>query len=167
MLELVIQKPKVYNQWWQSGDLHLFWGKIPNCSAGVMTSRVGWLRDTHNWHVEDWVIKLPVTEQPLCICQYEPWQAEKMNWARMSGFEIKNSKLLYLSSTANRLKEHFMEKPFSVCNMTVSIQCFTLKDSLCNSLPGPEMLKRPISPYIEIGCISAVTNWITFLSCIF
>lgn len=29
---------------------------------------------------------------------------------------------------------------------------------------APEMLKRPIFSYIEIGCISAFTSWIIFLS---
>lgn len=70
-----------------------------------MNSGVGWQRDGWNWHVEDEVIKLPVTEQPLSIYQYELWQTEKMNWMRMNGCgkKKKNCKQLHLSSMENRV----------------------------------------------------------------
>lgn len=72
-----------------------------------MNSGVGWRRDGRNWHVEDGVIKLPVTEPPLSIYQYELWQAEKMNWMWMNGYEEKKEKSkakpLYLSRKENRV----------------------------------------------------------------
>lgn len=69
-----------------------------------MNSGVCWQRDGWNWHVEDEVIKLPVTEQPLSIYQYELWQAEKMNWMWMNGCEKKkNCKQLHLHSMENRV----------------------------------------------------------------
>lgn len=52
-----------------------------------------------NWHVEDGVIKLPVTAQPQSIYQYEPWQTEKMNWTRLNGCGEKKEKKMASSFT--------------------------------------------------------------------
>ena len=136
----------------------------------MMNSTVDQQRDGRNWHVENGVIKLPVTEQPLSIHQYEVWQAEKMNWMRLNGCEKKkNCKQLYLSSTENRVyvkpKKHFMEKLFSVCNISMLIQGITLKNSWWNSLPGLLRCSRDQSSHIlKLDVFSAVTSWIIFLS---
>lgn len=122
-----------------------------------MNSTVGRQRGGWNWHAEDGVIKLPVTEQPLSIYQYELWQAKKMNWLRMNGCggrkKEKKSKELYLSNTENRVYVEtkgafYGKKLFSVCNIRTLIRCIILKNRWCNSLPGPPRCSRDQSSRI-------------------